>query len=339
LKTIVGRVGRSIWLGIVALLGIWAVAALYFDLPWASWRTPAAALYAIALAAWLIACKGRWPSMAIPWCAWVCVLVWWLSLKPSNHRAWQPDAAQTAWAESNGDQVTIHNFRDCDYRSEGDYSPRWEIRSYDLSKLQSVDLFLSYWGSPWIAHPIVSFDFGDQGHVAISVEPRKEVGKVYSAVRGFFRYNELIYVVGDERDVVRLRTNYRGHEDVYLFRTLLTPQQGRLIFLDYLRHANHLRDHPEWFNALTNNCTTNIPFAGAESGQRNLWRWDWRILLNGHVDEMLYEHGDLAGSLPFADLKRRALINPAARAADHAPEFSDRIRAGRAGFAGLEQNK
>jgi hypothetical protein len=339
LKTIVGRVGRWFSVGIVALLGIWATAALYFDLPSASLRTPAAALYATAMAAWLMVCKCRWPSIAISWCAWVCVLVWWLSLKPSNQRAWQPDAAQTAWAESNGDQITIHNFRDCDYRTEGDYSPRWETRSYDLSKLQSVDLFLSYWGSPWIAHPIVSFDFGAQGHVAISVEPRKEVGKVYSAAREFFRYNELTYVVGDERDVVRLRSNYRGHEDVYLFRTQVTPQQGRLIFLDYLRNANHLRDHPEWFNALNNNCTTNIPLAGAESGRRNLSRWDWRILLNGHVDEMLFEHGDLAGSLPFADLKRRALINPAARAADQAPEFSDRIRAGRAGFAGQGQNK
>jgi Domain of unknown function (DUF4105) len=337
-KTIVGRLGRWIWLGIVALLGTWATAALYFDLPWASLRTPAAALCAIAMAGGLIAFKGRWPSIAISWGAGVCVLVWWLSLKPSNQRAWQPDAAQTAWAESNGDQITIHNFRDCDYRSEGDYSARWESRSYDLSQLQAVDLFLSYWGSPWIAHPIVSFDFGAQGHVAISVEPRKEVGKVYSAVRGFFRYNELIYVVGDERDVVRLRSNYRGHEDVYLFRTRVTPQQGRLLFLDYLRHANHLRDHPEWFNALNNNCTTNIPFAGAESGQRNWSRWDWRILLNGHVDEMLYEHGDLAGSLPFALLKRRALINPAAGAADHAPEFCDRIRAGREGFAGQERN-
>jgi hypothetical protein len=339
LKTIMGRLGRRFSVAIVVLLGGWATAALYFDLPRTSLRTPAALLYALAIAAVLIVFKRRWPGVAISLCAGACVLAWWLSLKPSNHRAWQPDAAQTAWAESNGDQITIHNFRNCDYRSEGDYSPRWEIRSYDLSRLQSVDLFLSYWGSSWIAHPIVSFDFGAQGHVAISVEPRKEVGKVYSAVRGFFRYNELIYVVGDERDVVRLRSNYREHEDVYLFRTRVTPQQGRLIFLDYLRHGNHLRDHPEWFNALTNNCTNNIPFAGAESGQRRLSSWDGRVLLNGHVDRMLFEHGDLAGSLPFADLKREARINPAARAADQAPDFSDRIRAGRPGFEVPEQNR
>jgi hypothetical protein len=102
--------------------------------------------------------------------------------------------------------------------------------------------------------------------------------------------------------------------------------------LDYLRRANQLRDRPEWFNALTNNCTTNISVHMADAGHRNFFRWDWRILLNGHADEMLYEHGDLAGSLPFAELKRRALINPAARAADQAPDFSDRIREGRPGF-------
>src|SRR5450755_2399835 len=126
----------------------------------------------------------------------------------------------------------------------------------------------------------------------MSVETRKEVGKTYSSLRGFFRYYELIYVISDERDVVRLRSNYRQNEDVYLFRTNATPQQGRLIFLDYLRRANQLRDHPEWFNALTNKCTTNISRHLAAAGHRNFARWDWRIVLNAHDDEMLYQHCD-----------------------------------------------
>lgn len=270
--------------------------------------------------------------MVICFAAFACVATWWLSLKPSNDRVWQPDVARTPWTEINGDQVTIHNFRNCDYRTEGDYTPHWETRTYDLSKLRAVDLFLAHWGSPWIAHPIVSFDFGDQGHVAMSIETRKEVGKSYSAVRGFFRYYELIYVFSDERDVVRLRSNYRQNEDVYLFRTMATPQQGRMIFLDYARRAGQLREHPEWFNALINNCTTNLFVHLANSAHGNVSRRDWRIVLNGHADEMLYEEGELAGNLPFTELKRRALINPAAQAAGHAANFSDRIRAARPGF-------
>jgi len=161
-----------------------------------------------------------------------------LSLKPSNFRQWQPDVAETAWAEINGDRVTIHNFRNCDYRGEFDYTPHWETRTVDLSKLRGIDIFITYWGSPWIAHPIVSFDFGDDGHVAMSVETRKEVGETYSAVRGFFRYYELIYTIADERDVVRLRSNYRHGEDVYLYHTLAAPEQARSIFLNYLARAN-----------------------------------------------------------------------------------------------------
>lgn len=331
-KTIVGSVVLWLAIGIVVLLNLWATAALYFDLRFVSLGIPAAIAYVVVIVILLAVFRGRWLSLVIGLFAFSCVLTWWLSLKPSNDRPWQPDVAQTAWAEIDGDQITIHNFRNCDYRTEGDYTPHWETRTYNLSKLRSVDLFLIYWGSPWIAHTIVSFDFGDEGHIAISIEARREIGKAYSAVRGFFRYNEIIYVISDERDVVRLRSNYRQHEDVYLFHTTATAQEGRLIFLDYLRRANQLRDRPEWFNALTNNCTTNISVHMADAGHRNFFRWDWRILLNGHADEMLYEHGDLAGSLPFAELKRRALINPAARAADQAPDFSDRIREGRPGF-------
>ena len=327
-----GGAGR--WLGwaIIVLLNLWATAALYFDLRFASLRAPAAILYAVATTSLLVRLKNRWRAMAFCLGAFACVLTWWFSLRPSNHRAWQPDVAQTPWAEINRDQVTIHNLRNCDYRSEGDYTSHWEIRTYDLSRLRAVDLFLIHWGSAWIAHPIVSFDFGDQGHVAMSIETRKEAGESYSALRAFFRDYELIYVISDERDVVRLRSNYRQNEDVYLFRTNATPQQGRLVFLDYLRRASQLRDHPEWFNALTNNCTTNIFIHLANSRHDKLSRWDWRILLNGHADEMLYQQGDLAGNLPFAQLKRRALINPAAQAALHAADFSDRIRAGRPGF-------
>jgi len=336
IRSILGR--GLVWL-VVLLLTAWAMAALYFDWPVASQRFPATLTYALLVLPVLAISHLPWRRLAVGIVAFACVLAWWLSLRPSNDRAWQPDVAQTAWATIDGNQVTIHNFRNCDYRTETDYTPQWETKTVDVSQLQGLDVFITYWGSPWIAHPIVSFDFGNQGYVAMSVETRKEVGESYSAIRGFFRYYELIYTLGDERDMVRLRTNYRSGEEVYLYHTRATPEQARSIFLDYLARANRMRDHPEWYNALTNNCTTNIAAHVAKTRTGKSRRWDWRILLNGKGDEMMYERGDLAGNLPFAELKQSAYINPAARMADNSIDFSQLIRRGRPGFEQLAGNE
>ena len=320
--------GRGFALLLTLALTAWAAAALYFDLlPGTSLRTLGASSYGLAMVGALLTFRGRGKAIAICLAGFALVLAWWLTLKPSNDRAWQPDVAQTAWAEIDGDHVTIHNVRNCDYRTEGDYTPHWETRAYDLAQIRGMDIFLTYWGSPWIAHPIVSFQFGDNDYIAMSIETRKEVGEQYSAIRGFFRYYELIYTVSDERDVVRLRTNYRKGEETYLFHTRATPEHARATFLNYLKKINRIRNRPEWYNALTNNCTTNIATLAGEP------QLDWRVLLNGRADQMLFERGDLAtGNLPFAQLKQQAHINAAARAANDAPDFSRRIRKGRAGF-------
>jgi hypothetical protein len=320
--------GRGFALLLTLALTAWAAAALYFDLlPSTSLRTLGASSYGLAMVGALLTFRGRGKAIAICLAGFALVLAWWLTLKPSNDRAWQPDVVQTAWAEIDGDHVTIHNVRNCDYRTEGDYTPHWETRSYDLAQIRGMDIFLTYWGSPWIAHPIVSFQFGDNDYIAMSIETRKEVGEQYSAIRGFFRYYELIYTVSDERDVVRLRTNYRKGEETYLFHTRATPEHARATLLNYLKKINRIRNRPEWYNALTNNCTTNIATLAGEP------QLDWRVLLNGRADQMLFERGDLAtGNLPFAQLKQQAHINAAARAANDAPDFSRRIREGRAGF-------
>ena len=320
--------GRGFALLLTLALTPWAAAALYFDLlPGTSLRTLGASSYGLAMVGALLTFRGRGKAIAICLAGFALVLAWWLTLKPSNDRAWQPDVAQTAWAEIDGDHVTIHNVRNCDYRTEGDYTTHWETRSYDLSQIRGMDILLTYWGSPWIAHPIVSFQFGDNDYIAMSIETRKEVGEQYSAIRGFFRYYELIYTVSDERDVVRLRTNYRKGEETYLFHTRATPEHARATLLNYLKKINRIRNRPEWYNALTNNCTTNIATLAGEP------QLDWRVLLNGRADQMLFERGDLAtGNLPFAQLKQQAHINAAARAANDAPDFSRRIREGRAGF-------
>jgi hypothetical protein len=254
----------------------------------------------------------------------VAVLAWWSTIKPTEDRLWQPDVAQRAWADIQGDQITLHDVRNCEYRTETDYTPRWETRLIHLSKLTGVDLAITYWGSPWIAHPIASFQFSDSVPVAISIETRKVIGQSYSALRGFYRQYELIYIPADERDVIRLRTNYRN-EEVYLYHMTVSAERARAIFIEYLRQLNELHEKPEFYNAVTDNCTTNIRAANiAEHGK--VPPWNWRVLLNGKMDELLYARGFIDRRLPLAELKARSLINARAQAANDAPDFSERIR-------------
>jgi hypothetical protein len=238
------------------------------------------------------------------------------------------------YAEIDGDDITVHNIRNCDYRTETDYTVHYYDKNFDLSKLRSFDLFLSDWGLKTIVHTLVSFGFEDGSYLCISIETRKEVGEEYSSIKGFFRQYELIYVVADERDLVRLRTNYRQGETVYLYRLKGDSlEAARQIFLDYFRYINKLKETPEWYNALTGNCTTQIrghtrPYAG------KVW-WDWRILANGYIDELAYELEVLDTSIPFSELKQRSIINEKAKAADKDPAFSARIREG---LPGMDQS-
>jgi Domain of unknown function (DUF4105) len=315
------------WFGylLVFLTSAWAVMALVVDLPF---RVGTVVVYLAALGLVLYWLRG-WRQVCGCLICFAVVLGWWLSLKPSNVGQWQGDVSRTASAEVDGELVTIRNFRECDYRAEFDYTCQWLTKTVDLKQIEGVDLFMDYWGSPWIAHTILSFDLQGGDHVAFSIETRKQGNQAFSALLGFFRQFTLISVVSDERDLVRLRTNYRHGEDLYLFHTAATPAFARALFLNYISMTNRLHDHPVWYNAVTHNCTTEIYTLQSMKGQY----LDWRILLNGKADEMAYEHGMLAtGGLPFQELKRRAYINPAARAANDDPDFSARIRAGRPGF-------
>jgi hypothetical protein len=311
------------WIAAVFCLA-WASGALYFDLPAASRLV--AILFVLVLPAAIIFVRGKLLKLLIVFGAFALVALWWLTLKPSNDRQWQPDVAQTAWAEINGDEVTVHNVRNCDFRTETDFTPHWETRTVRLSQITGMDLAIDYWGSPWISHPIVSFRFADPRPLCFSIETRKAIGQSYSALRGLYRQYTLIYVVADERDSIRVRSNYRQGENVYLYHTMASPAQARARFLEYVNTINELREHPRWYNALTSNCTTNI------RTQRSINErapWDWRMLVNGKADEMLYQrHAIATGGLPFGELKQRSLINERARAADRDPDFSRLIREG-----------
>ncbi len=300
----------------------WACAALFFDSWFSGWIAAAFALAAVAIVGWV---RPFWKSLSCYCVLFLAVVFWWLSIEPSNDREWLPDVARLPSAEINGDSITIRNVRDFTYRSEFDYDEHWEERHYDLSKLRGVDLFLIYWGSPWIAHTIMSWEFEDGPPLAISIETRKEVGEAYSAVRGFFRQFELYYVVSDERDVIRLRTNYRG-EEVYLYHLITKPETMRNVLLAYLEEINRLAEKPRWYNAFRYNCTTSIRhhIQSVTPGTP----FNWRILLNGRLDELGYQRGTIDTSMPFEELRMRSNITERAKAIENISDFSMEIRKG-----------
>ena len=263
----------------------------------------------------------------------VAIGVWWSGLTPSNEGDWQPEVARLAYATINGDIVTVHNIRNFDYRTETDFTPAYYDRTYNLKKLDSGDLVAVYWMGPAIAHLFLSFGFGDD-RLAISIEARKVKGAGYSSAKGFFRQYELYYVVADERDVVRVRTNYRKDppEDVYIYPLRVPPENIRRVFLEYMRKMNALRERPEFYNTLTTNCTTAI-LMNTRVNPESL-PLSWKVLMSGYTPAYVYESGRMDRSLPFEELQRRSLVNAAAQAADQAPDFSRRIRAGLPGPAG-----
>jgi hypothetical protein len=312
-------------LACAALVG-WTTLAIYFSPLEPAWLRAglAAAVPVGAAAAWLVARPRRRAVLGILG-AFLVVVAAFLAVPAPHEGDWQPDVAVLPYADVRGDQVTVRNVRNNEYRSETDYSARFEDRVLDLSRLRSLDLFLVYWGSPAIAHTIMSWGFEGDEYLAISIETRKTKGQDYSALRGFFRQYGLVYVVADERDVVRLRTNYRG-EEVYLYRLDAPPEGARLLLLAYLRAVNELREQPQWYNALTHNCTTTI-HGLAQPYERRSW-WSWKLFLNGYLDELAYDLGAIDRSMSFPALRAASRVNDRARAAGDDPRFSMRIRAG-----------
>jgi hypothetical protein len=325
--------GSVRWLGALALVVLtgWGALALAVVGPGGdSGRLVLAAVYGLfglVAAAALIARRGLRLALPAFGVALVVIAVWWSSMKPSNERSWQPEVAKLAYATVQGDLVTVHDIRNFDYRTETDFTPAYYDRTFDLGKLDSADLVAVYWMGPAIAHLLVSFGFGED-HLAVSIEARKEQGEGYSSAKGFFRQYELVYVVADERDVIRLRTNYRKDppEDVYVYPVRAPRENLRRIFLEYVRKINGLRDRPEFYNTLTTNCTTAILMnTRVNPGSLPL---SWKVLVSGYAPEYVYNMGRLDQTLPFEELRRRSLVNKAAQAADQAPDFSRRIRAG-----------
>lgn len=324
-----GTLLKRLLLGVLVTgMTVWEMGALYYDSPGNSLlRTVLAVAFGlVTLGAFTLLPHRRWTVGGFV-LVWVALVAWWSTITPSNVRDWPPEVAVLPYATVDGERVTLHNIRHFAYRTATDFTPRYYDKTFDLQQLDAVDLISSYWGSEAIAHLFVSFGFGEQDYVAISIETRPEREESYSSLKGFFKQYELIYVVADERDLIRLRTTYRQPaEDVYLYRTRIPPANARRLFLDYVRTMNALVKQPEFYNTLTTNCTTSIVLHTRSYGGRA--RYNWKLLLSGYAPEYAYEMGGLDTSLTFADLKQRSHINVRAQAASEAPDFSQRLRDG-----------
>jgi hypothetical protein len=309
------------------LLIAWALLAIYYsNLPWAWARLALAAAFGgFSLWALWVTRRGRmrWAFAG----AFAAVVVWWVLIPPLQDRPWRAEVAVLPRAVIDGDVVRLTGFRNFTYRSRFDFDVHYEQREVRLSHLVSMDFFVSYFWKGPIAHTFVSFNFDDGASpVCISIETRPEIGESFAPLPSLFKQFELIYVVGDERDLVRVRTNYRP-EEVFLYRMRATPERVRRLFRIYLDRINQLADRPEWYHLLSNSCTINIIRYSRAAGAPHR-RFDYRHLFNGLIDRYLYGLGILDTSLGFEELRRRSHINDAAVAAGDAEDFSARIRAG-----------
>ena len=267
----------------------------------------------------------RWLALAVYATSFVLFLAWWATIRPTNDRNWTPDVARTVTATIDGDRLVVKNVRNFTWRSDTDFDQRWEQRTYNLSRLTNVDLIMSYWMGEAIAHTIVSFGFDDGARLAFSIETRKEIGEGYSSVAGFFKQFELAVVAGDERDVVRVRSNVRG-EDVRIYRLRMTPANARVLLREYVEEANDLAREPRFYNTLTANCT-NLVFDMVRVIHPGL-PLDIRVLLSGYLPNYAYDLGATDTSLSFERLRELAKIHEKAMQADADPLFSTRIREG-----------
>ena len=250
---------------------------------------------------------------------------WWRSLRPSNDRDWRADVARLATAVVAGDRVTVRNVRNFSYRTVDDFDERWEERTFDLARLDGLDLFFIDWGAPLVNHTILSWSFDDGQRLAISVEVRKQKGQKYSTWRAFVRTYELTYVAATEDDVIRLRTNVRG-EKVYLYRVRTSQAAARKLLLDYLDAINAIAREPLWYNALTANCTTVVRARVIRAGGK--LPFSWRYLANAYLPPLLSRRGTIDSSRPFEELKAMSFINPRARAVRPGEDYSAIIRQG-----------
>ncbi len=326
--------GRLIAAALALGLGLWGVLALSFSGPEPRLlRQGLAGFVALAglsaVADLLRSRTGR--GLLVAGGLAVALALWWARILPSNERSWAPEVAHLAAIRVEGDTVLVRNLRNFRWLDHERFEERWEERRFALSALDSLDLVAVYWMGEAIAHVISSFGFGPE-RLAVSIEIRREAGEADDALAGFFRRYELVYVVGDERDLLGGRALRRDPiEDIYLDRVRIGHERLLRLFLEYAVAIDDLAERPRFYNTATTNCTTNVVTHARAHGQG--LPLTWRVLLSGYFPDYVHERGGLAGGLPMPELEARSRINDRALGALDAPDFSARIRDGLPGWA------
>jgi hypothetical protein len=300
---------------------VWMAGAIYFDVcRAANWGRWVALGWVVGVIVIFAVWQPLWQPLVALAGAEALFFVWWFRQRPSNDRDWDPGVAVLSRAVLDGETVTIENVRNFEYRSLDDFTPRYETRKVHLANLESVDVIFFNWRSTWMGHPVLVFDFGVDGRLCMSIEARMRKGQVYSLLRSLYRQQELIFLVADERDVILRRTKYSQGQDALLYRLNTEPDELRAVFLDYVSAVNGLYVTPRWYHGLCTNCTTSFYRLPSRPA-----RYDWRVLLNGQLDQALYKDGRLDRTLPLPELRRIVSLNDIA---NNAPEegFGDFIR-------------
>jgi hypothetical protein len=323
LSSVLGIVAAILVFVAAALVALWTAGALYFDVGRGRWfARPLSLLWLALVVAAFVFWYPLWQPFLVLLAAFAVFLVWWFSQEPSQDRQWNPNFAVLPSFEMDGDTVTAHKVRSTEYRTLKDFTPKHETRVYRLSNLRGVDGVITYWGSPWLCHPMLVFDFSAEGRLCISIEVRYRVGQRFGFWRSLYRQQEIMYVVSDERDAILRRSRYGKRNDVYLYRLQADPEEIRKVFQEYVVSTNRLVTEPRWYQGLTANCTTSI----YRQRTRRI-EWDWRWLFNGRIDAMMYDNGRMGRKLPFEQLKAESRVNDRANRAP-IDGFGDFIRQG-----------
>jgi hypothetical protein len=316
-----------ILLVILVPISAWGSLALWYRLPGPDWlRVLVACGFAIAGGLAAFSLFRRRLLFALPFVlAFGAILGWWTTIEPAATGDWAPDVARQTTGHLTGDTLTLTDVRNFTWHPDGSFDERWETRSYDLSKLRSLDLFMSYWAGPQMAHVIMSFGFEGGDQLAWSIEVRRTRDGEYSPLADLFKSDPLVGLAADERDVVRVRSNVRG-EDVKLYRLRTPPAAARAILLEYVDDANALAKKPAFYNSLTTNCTTSIVKIMRAAGRTI--PFDWRLIVNGYMPGYLYDEGAVDTRVSLQELEQRGSIDARAKAADLSTDFSKLIRVG-----------
>lgn len=312
----------------IVLVALWGTLAVWYRLPAPEiLQEGTACIFAAFGLATAVTVFTRWRPTALIGFAGVMIitLFWWFTILPPSDADWSPDVARQVTGKINGDLLTLSDVRDFDWRSDADLTQRWETHSYDLSKVKTLDLFMSYWSGPTIAHVIMSFGFENGAQLAWSIEVRRRRGGAFSPVADLFKSNALVIVAADERDIVGVRSNVRG-EDVQLYRLRASPEAARSLLLKYVSDANALAVKPQFYNSITTNCTTVIVRMIRAVGDK--LPFDWRLIINGYLPEYAYAQGALDMSVSMSQLRALSHIDSKARADGLSPDFSRAIRVG-----------